>query len=76
MKYVVETEQGARGEPTHKFVIGPSVQVKPTSRTHLDLVALFGTNEDSPRVEAFLIFRIEFGKIGGGHYAPTSTRSN
>ncbi len=75
MKYIVETEQGGRGEPTHKFLIGPSVQVKPTPRTHLDLVALFGTNEDSPRVEAFLIFGIDFGKIDG-HYAPASTRSN
>jgi hypothetical protein len=65
MKYVFETTAGTRGEPEQKFLIGPSLQVRPTRNTHLDLVALIGTNRDSPRVEGFVIFGIDFGKVGG-----------
>lgn len=78
MKYVHETNEFSRGEPEHKFLVGPSVQVRPTRNTHLDLVALIGTNEDSPELEAYLVFGIEFGKISGKEegYAPVSLRSH
>jgi hypothetical protein len=65
------------GEPAVEFLIGPSVQWRPTSRTHLDFVPLFGTTSDSPCVEAYIIFGFDFGP-GGSHKetrAPASAQS-
>ena len=61
MNFEHTTERGSRGNPAIEFLIGPSVQWRPTPRMHLDLVPLFGTTSDSPRVEAFIVFGIEFG---------------
>ena len=66
------------GNPATEFLIGPSVQWRPTPRTHLDLVPLFGTTHDSPHVEVFIVFGFDFGP-GGNHagiHAPTSTQSH
>jgi hypothetical protein len=77
MKYVDESERGSRGKPERKFLIGPSVQIRPTKNTHLDLVATWGTNEDAQNFEGFIVFGYEFGKVTGErHYEPTSLRSN
>ena len=78
MKWVNESVQFGRGDAENKFLIGPSVQWRPTHNTHLDLVALWGTNRDAQNFEGFVIFGIDLGKIGGGesHYAPASVRSN
>ena len=65
------------GKPAVEFLIGPSIQWRPTPRTHLDLVPLFGTTHDSPVVEAFVVFGFDFGP-GGSHagaHAPASSRS-
>lgn len=65
------------GKPELEFLIGPSVQWRPTSRMHLDLVPLFGTTSDSPVVEAYVVFGFDFGP-GGNHagiLTPTSSRS-
>ena len=43
------------------FLIGPSVQWRPTPRTHLDVVPLLGTTGPSPRIETFVFFGIDFG---------------
>ena len=75
MKWISESEKAARGDSVSKFLIGPSVQVRPSKNTHLDLVALFGTNQAAPSVEGYVVFGINFGKVGG-HYSPTSLRSN
>jgi len=61
MNFEHTTERGARSNPAIEFLIGPSVQWRPTPRMHLDLVPLFGTTSDSPRVEAFIVFGIELG---------------
>jgi hypothetical protein len=61
MNYENTTAKGSRGKPENEFLIGPSVQWRPTSRTHLDLVPLFGATHDSPIVEPFIVFGIEFG---------------
>jgi hypothetical protein len=79
MEYRRETVRGGRDNPEEQFLIGPSVQLRPTRRTHLDLVALIGTTRESPNLEAFIIFGIDFGKIGGGDsrgYTPTSLGSH
>ncbi len=67
-----ETEQHRRGNPEIKFLIGPSVQWRPTPRTYLNIVPLVGVTRDAPRVEAFVIFGIDLGKAS--HYAPASLR--
>jgi hypothetical protein len=65
------------GKPSVEFLIGPSAQWRLTRRTHLDLVPLFGTTSDSPVVEAFIVFGIDFGREGGHEqiHAPASSRS-
>jgi hypothetical protein len=65
MEYSIETEHGNRHDPTQGFVIGPSIQVCPSRRTHLDLVAMAGTNNTSPVMEAYVVFGIDFGKVTG-----------
>ena len=65
------------GVPATEFLIGPSVQWRPMSRMHLDLVPLFGTTDDSPRVEAFVVFGFDFNKPSAKNdgYQPSSTRA-
>lgn len=65
------------GLPSTEFLIGPSVQWRPMSRMHLDLVPLIGATHDSPRVEAFVVFGFDFWKPAkDGHgYHPASTRT-
>jgi hypothetical protein len=64
------------GAPETEFILGPSVQWRITPRTHLDIAPLFGTTGDSPALEAFVVFGIDFGP-GGNHQvlAPTSSQS-
>lgn len=80
MEYRRSTVHGGRDNPEEQFLIGPSVQVRPSKRTHLDLVALIGTTRESPNLEAFIIFGIDFGKVVGGGddrgYSPVSLRSS
>lgn len=61
------------GRPAEEFLIGPSIQWRPTPRTHLDLVPLFGATPDSPIFEAFVVFGIDLGSSGNhtGGYVPT-----
>ena len=61
MNFEHTTKRRSRGEPELEFLIGPSVQWRPTSRTHLDFVPLLGATKDSPRVEAFIVFGIQIG---------------
>ena len=44
-----------------EMLVGPSVQWRPTPRTHLDVVPLFGVTGRSPRIESFIFFGIDFG---------------
>jgi hypothetical protein len=52
------------------------VQWRPTSWSHLDFAPLIGCTHDSPKIEAFLVFGIDFGTgAKKEHYAPTSLRA-
>ena len=78
LQYKDESVAGGRGDAERKFLIGPSIQWRPTPRTHLDLVAQWGTNRDAQNFEGFVVFGIDFGKISGGSersYQPVSARS-
>lgn len=59
-KYINETTIESRGTPEHKFLLGPSIQWLPTRNSHLDLVALAGLTPDSPDLEAYVVFGIDF----------------
>ena len=72
-----------RGDDENIFLIGPSLQFRLTDHLHVDLNCLFGTNQESPRQEGFLVIGYDFGpKATDGkqtkpaRYSPISTRSN
>jgi len=73
MEYYHEKAKGTPGQDW--FLIGPSVQWRPSRRIHLDLAPLFGCTHDSPKVEAYLVFGFDFGTGHNEHYAPASLRS-
>jgi hypothetical protein len=76
MQYKNFTDKDTRDDPTHSFVIGPTIAWKPTRNTRLDVSPLFGCTDDSPRVQAFVVFSMLFGSGGEtGAEAPASTRS-
>jgi len=72
------TEDGPHGPPNMEILLGPSFQWRPTERTHVDLVPLFGLTNDSPVAQVFLVFGMDFSGLGGGEgkgFAPTSLKS-
>lgn len=77
MEMVLEwtTEAGSRSDPALEFLIGPSLQWRPTPRTHLDVVPLFGTTGDSPLVEAFVVFGVDLTPGQALAEAPVSAPS-
>ncbi len=83
MYYQNNSIQGMRGTPANTFVIGPSLQWRPTNRTFVDLVGLVGVTggHQSATVQGqmFLVFGYQFGKRAGPTdqiYAPSVARSN
>lgn len=74
MAWKHETVDGARNAPEKKFIIGPSLQWRPTKNTHLDLVGLFGCTKDSPDFEGWLVFGLDFGSSEKKVHAPVSGR--
>ena len=75
MKYVNETEEGSRGSPEEQFLLGPSVQWRPSHRFHVDAVPLFNLADDGPRVECFIVAGWDFGTIVKPAAAPRSLQS-
>ena len=76
MQYRNFTDKDTRGDPSHRFVIGPTLAWKPTRNTRLDVSPLFGCTDDSPRVQAFVVFSMLFGPgAETGAEAPASTRN-
>ncbi len=74
---------GAEGKWAHatdsksEFILGPSVQWRPTDNTHLDVVALAGLTDSAPNSEVWLIFGFDFGgSSGSGGYKPTTLSGN
>jgi hypothetical protein len=76
MMFASESEIGERSHPTMEFLIGPSLQWRPTPHTQLSLVPLFGVTDDAPAVQGFVTFRISFGSEKEGEaLQPASLRS-
>jgi hypothetical protein len=59
-KYSNESQPGQRHLARNIFQLGPSFTYKPTAHTRLDIAPLVGVGHDSPRLETFLIFSIDF----------------
>jgi hypothetical protein len=69
----------AIGTPAENaFLIGPSLQWRPTLRSHVDLAPLIGRTHDAPRVEVFLVIGLDFGTGAKKeeHYAPTPLKGS
>jgi len=77
MNWSGTTVKGERSDMSNSFQIGPSLQFRPTNRTFLDVVALFGTTSESPETQLYMIFGYQFGNRAGptpGMGRPASAR--
>ena len=77
MQFNHVTEHESRSAPSLELLVGPSVQWRPTPRTHLDIVPLMGVTPEAPRVWAWVVFGVDFGpgRDKGAPVAPISSRS-
>jgi hypothetical protein len=55
------SQHGERSKAKNIFEIGPSFTFKPSPRTRFDIAPLVGATSDSPRLEIFTIFSVDFG---------------
>ena len=65
---------GARSKAQNIFELGPSVTVKPSPHTRVDLAPLFGATSDSPHLDLFVIFSVDFGTGAGGDFEPPAAQ--
>lgn len=55
------TEKGARGNAANTFLIGPSIGIRPTRNSYINIAPLFGTTNDSPDAQIFVTAGFKFG---------------
>jgi hypothetical protein len=60
-RYSNESQPGQRHLAKNIVQLGPAFAFKPTPHTRLDIAPLAGIGHDSPYLETFLIFSIDFG---------------
>jgi len=76
MEFVSESERGKRNDPTWEFLMGPSLQWRPTPHMQFSIVPLFGVTGDAPLVQGFVTFRVAFGgKKEATVFTPSSLKS-
>src|SRR5437588_8682256 len=76
MQFTAFTDKGIRGDPSYRFILGPTISWKPTSNTRFDVSPLFGVTADAPRASVFAVFSMLFGGPGESEAeAPASTRN-
>jgi hypothetical protein len=70
-----KTEKESRSDPEYEFLIGPSVNVRPTRWSFVTVAPLFGATSDSPDVEVFALagIKIDFGGRPGAAEEQEST---
>lgn len=61
MLWETATERGSRGDPTNALAIGPSLNVRPSANTFVNVAPLFGVTRDAARAEIFITFGYRFG---------------
>ncbi len=72
------TDAGIRGDPSWRFIVGPTVAWKPSRNTRFDVSGLFGATHDAPDASVFAVFSVLFGpgeREGQEGEAPASTRN-
>ena len=73
------SDKFSRGTPYNSFVIGPTVDWKPTRSLRFDVSPLFGVNHKSPIMQLFVVVSYLWGPGGpgaeAGGEAPVSTRN-
>ena len=57
---ISEINKGMREHTGTEFLLGPSVQFRPSPRSHLDIAPLFGLTKASVRSKIFVVFGWEF----------------
>ena len=73
-----KTMKDSRGDPEIEFLIGPSINVRPTRSTFITVAPLFGTTDDSPDTGVFVIAGFNFrfgGPPGPDEEGPTAPAS-
>ena len=73
-----KTTKDSRGDPEIEFLIGPSINVRPTRFSFITVAPLFGTTDDSPDAEVFVIAGFNFrfgGPAGPDEEGPTAPAS-
>jgi hypothetical protein len=60
-KYSNESQPGKRHLARNIFQLGPAFTYKPSAHARLDVAPLAGIGHDSPYLETFVIFSIDFG---------------
>lgn len=77
MLYTNFTDKDSRSDPSHRFVIGPTIAWKPNRWSRVDVSPLFGVTDDSPTAQVFVVFSMLFGgsSKSGEAEAPVSTRN-
>src|SRR6476619_1807195 len=76
MEYKNFTVKDTRGNGQDTFVIGLTASFRTSKSTRFDVSSLFGTTNDSPRVQVFAIFSFLLGPgEEQGAEAPVSTRN-
>ena len=71
MKLEHVTEKGARDDPEIEFLLGPTIQWRPTRTTHIDIAPLFGLTDDSPDAQIYVVFGIDL--FPGTSHAPSAS---
>jgi Putative MetA-pathway of phenol degradation len=73
-----KTSKDSRGDPENEFLIGPSINVRPTRFSFITVAPLFGSTDDSPDAEVFVVAGFNFrfgGPPGPGEEGPTAPAS-
>jgi hypothetical protein len=58
------TEVDSRSDPAYEFLIGPSINVRPTRNTFITVSPQFGVTDNSPDAEVFVIAGFNFSLSG------------
>ena len=73
-----KTTKDSRGDPEIEFLIGPSINLRPTRFSFITVAPLFGTTDDSPDAEVFVVAGFNFrfgGPAGPDEEGPTAPAS-
>ena len=72
------TDKGIRGDPSWRYIIGPTIAWEPSRNTRFDVSSLFGATHDAPDASVFAVFSVLFGpgeREAQEGEAPASTRN-